>query len=150
MAEAETERQHSVAALRQQLERDVLAMNEALERWAAIYRCDKCREEKEERDDVWQLPNGLQFRASSWHCRTPGPDCTAQVHAHLPSVSATIANRIIESVIQLPELKAVGATYWICGGLEVERVVLSYPAPAGELVLAAVGQISVERFREQG
>src|SRR5262245_14861084 len=83
-------------------------LNGELERQAAIDRCDKCPNPKQEYVRELTLPNGVRLSLFSFRCPSPGVECTAPVSGHLPSEPPLVANRIVEWMAEQPGLKQIG------------------------------------------
>ena len=143
----DTERQKRVNLLREKAMRLAAEENERMERQAAIDRCDKCPNPKQQYDRELLLPNGIRLSLFRRCCESPNSDCTAVIQSHLMSESPAVANRIVEWLYEQPELKAIGVGYVVCLHVDVDRLILRYRVPVQAQVVARLGTIPVEEFR---
>lgn len=140
----DADRRKHAARVNEAAMRAVEKLNEELNEELAICRCDKCPNPKQENVRELDLPNGVRLSLYYCHCESPNSDCTAGVASHLPSESPSVANRIVEWLVEQPDLKPLGVTWWTCGE---DRHVLTYPTPAEAKVVTAVGAVPVDEFR---
>jgi hypothetical protein len=148
MAGNEAERRERGVGFEERALRQIQEEEEETQRQAAIARCDRCPKEKQTREQEWTLPNGLVLWTQRCQCADPGPDCTAQVDAQLKSETPATANRIVDHLVEAPVLKAAGVHWMCCLHPAAERLFLTFPGPSLSLVLAVVGALRVEHFRE--
>src|SRR5262245_19607249 len=143
----EAQPQQRAALLREQAMRAAADENERMARQTAIDRCDKCLKPKQDYDRELLLPNGIRLSLYCHRCESPDPDCTAMVQSHLLSEPPAVASRMVEWLVERPELKAIGVSWLACLHWEADRLILTYRTPVEERVIAAVGAVAVEDFR---
>lgn len=145
LMETAEEREQRIAALRKRHLARVAEENQRMAQQAAVDRCGGCSEPKHEQDDTVTLPNGLVLSRFVTRCAAPNGGCTARVYSHLPSESPAVANRIVDWLASLSELRVYGASWLAC--LSSDRVLLTYRFPVLDDVAKVVATVSVEEFR---
>jgi hypothetical protein len=112
----------------------------------AIDLCAKCPHVKSERREERTVFNGLRLSVFVAHCHHPSADCTARVQSHLISETAQVANRIVQHLVELPDMAKAGVSWLACFAPEADRLILTYRIHQMELVLVALGKLRIEEF----
>jgi Prokaryotic dksA/traR C4-type zinc finger len=134
--------------LREQALRMIHEDNERMAQQAAIDRCDKCPEPKRQDNHQVTLSNGISLATYSHHCGQKNADCTALVQAYLLNQPAEVSNRIIEWLVEQPELKAAGVQWMGCLAIGADRLCLAYRVHEAGVVASAVAALRVEEFQQ--
>jgi hypothetical protein len=143
----EEKRQAYIARKRAELEQFHREEEERMEHFFAVARCDKCPQQKSEREARLELANGLRMWVSTTHCASPGVECTAVVHTHFTSETTEVANRITKGLYSQPELAALGVSFYGCLNGS-DQLTLTYPAPLIAHVAQAAGSLNLDEFGE--
>lgn len=141
--------QTPATSLREQALRAIEEDNERMALQAAIDRCDKCSEPKRDENRKVMLSNGLLLATYAHHCDQQNADCTAMVQTFLLNQPPAVGNRIVEWLVEQPELKSVGVQWMGCLAIDADRLSLAYRVPASDVVEAAVAAVRVEEFQQE-
>jgi hypothetical protein len=141
------ERQLRAASLREETMRVIAAENAERERSTAILNCDQCPKPKRELYQKLNLLNGVQLSLHTYRCESPGSECTAEVQSHFLSESPRVANRIVKSLVEQSDMKALCVSWVACLQMDADRFALTYPTPAEKIVVAAVATLPAAEFR---